>query len=100
MVFLIIDLYANWQQGVCLSWYEGVAARRQTSTRPAQPNTTQRRLQQQKRRLKYGVARRLSAIPAFLYAAAFSVAFPHFRYDFGAYFTHKHAFVPTVEIVE
>ena len=42
MALPIIDLYANWQQGVCLSWYEGVAALRQTSTRPAQPNTTQR----------------------------------------------------------
>lgn len=64
-------------------------------------NPTQRKEKlQQKRRLKYGVARRLSAIPAFLYAAAFSVAFPHLRYDFGAYFTHKHAFIPAVEIVK
>lgn len=67
------------------------------------PCTTQHNatvLLQRKRRLKYGAVRRLSTIPVFLYAAAFSVAFSHLRYDFGAYFTHKHAFVPAVEVVE
>ena len=64
-------------------------------------NPTQRKEElQQKRRLKYGVARRLSAIPAFLYAAAVLVAFAHLLNHFGAYFPHKHAFVPAVEVVE